>query len=38
VSTYLALYYEQRGVPATIPKWRPYVDGDGNGTVDHYEP
>ncbi|WP_224368920.1 hypothetical protein [Hyalangium versicolor] len=38
VSKYLSLYYETRGVTATIPNWRPYVDGDGNGTVDNYEP
>lgn len=38
VSRFLAHYYESRGLEVTIPNWRPYIDGDGDGTVDHYEP
>lgn len=38
VSRHLAHYYESRGLEVTIPNWRPYIDGDGDGTVDHYEP
>ena len=31
-------YYAARGVTVTIPPWRDFIDGDGNGTVDRFDP
>jgi hypothetical protein len=31
-------YYGARGVIITVPPWRDFIDSDGNGTVDRFDP